>query len=155
MEFDATFLIAVISFVVFVLIMNKIFYAPILKIMQERQNFVSDNFDYARKTKEETLKHQKYHDDELEKTRSEARLKVAQESQQLKQERSKVISEYKSELFENISKEKENLRNSALDAKETLKDSVVDIAKNISEKLLGNDINPEWINKSQIKEEQG
>ncbi len=155
MEFDATFLIAVISFVVFVLIMNKIFYAPILKIMQERQNFVADNFDYARKTKEETAKHLKYHDEELEKSRTEARLEVAQKSQQLKQERSKVISEYKAELFDNISKEKESLRNSAIEAKETLKDSVVDIAKGISEKLLGSDINPEWINKSQIKEEQG
>ena len=35
-----------------------------------------------------------------------------------------------------------------------LKDSIVDIAKDISDKLLGDDINSELINKSQIKEEQ-
>ena len=46
------------------------------------------------------------------------------------------------------------LKNSAIDAKETLKDSIVDIAKDISDKLLGDDINSELINKSQIKEEQ-
>ena len=40
MEFDATFLFAVISFLVFIFIMNKVFYAPILRIMQERQKFV-------------------------------------------------------------------------------------------------------------------
>ena len=44
MEFDATFLIAAISFIVFVFIMNKIFYAPILNIMKARQDFVEENF---------------------------------------------------------------------------------------------------------------
>lgn len=154
MEFDATFLVAVISFILFVFVMNKIFYAPILNIMQERQKLVEDNFTSAKHTNEETDKKVKYHDDELEKSRDEARNKIAQESQRLKQERSKVISEYKDELFGNISKEKENLRNSALAAKETLKDNVVDIAKDISQRLLGEDINSELINKSQIKEEQ-
>ncbi len=154
MEFDATFLIAVISFVVFVFIMNKIFYAPILRIMSERQKLVADNFNSARITSEETNKQAQYYDDELEKSRDEARQKVAQKSQELKQERSKIISEFKKELFNNISEEKENLRNSAIDAKEVLKDSVVDIAKEISAKLLGADVNSDVINKSQIKEEQ-
>ncbi len=155
MEFDATFLIAVISFVVFVFIMNKIFYAPILKIMQERQKLVEDNFNSAKKTEEETQKQICYRDSELEKSRDEARLKVAGESQKLKQERSKVISQYKEELFGNIAKERENLKNSAFEAKEILKDNVVDIAKEISAKLLGTDINSELIDKSWIKEEQG
>ncbi len=154
MEFDATFLIVVISFLVFIFIMNKIFYAPILNIMQERQKLVENNFTSAKNTTEETNKKIKYRNDELEKSRDSARQKVAQESQKLKQERSHIISEYKNELFENISKQKENLKNSAIEAKETLKDSIVDIAKDISDKLLGDDINSELINKSQIKEEQ-
>ncbi len=154
MEFDATFLISVISFVVFVLIMNKIFYAPVLKIMQERQNFVDDNFNTARKTKEETIAQTKLHDTELEHTRDEARTKVAAESKRLKLESSQAISEYRKELNENIKQEKENLKNSAIEAKEVLKDNVVDIAKNISEILLGKDITPETIDKSQIKEEE-
>lgn len=153
MEFDATFLIAVISFVVFVFIMNKIFYAPVLRIMQERQKLVSDNFNSARMTSEETNAQARYYGEELEKSRNEARQKVAQQSQQLKQERSKAVSEFKKELFDNISIEKENLRKSAIEAKEVLKDSVVDIAKEISAKLLGSDIDSESINKSRIKEE--
>ena len=54
MEFDATFLIAVISFIVFVLLMNKIFYAPVLKIMQARQSFVEKNYSCAAETKKQT-----------------------------------------------------------------------------------------------------
>ena len=155
MEFDATFLIAVISFVVFVFIMNKIFYAPVLRIMQERQKFAEDSFNSAKITEEKTKAQIKYYDEELEKSRDEARQKVAQKSNELKQERSNIISEYKEEIFDNIAKERENLKNSAIAAKEVLKDSVVDIAREISAKLLGDDINSEFINKSQIKEEQG
>lgn len=154
MEFDATFLIAVISFIVFVFIMNKIFYAPILKIMQERQMVVEDNFSSAKNLSVEIKNHTEYRENELEKSRCDARQRVADASQQFKQERSKEISEYKTELYENIAKEKENLRNSALDAKEVLKDNVVDIAKEISHKVLGFDIDAEHINKSQLKEEE-
>lgn len=155
MEFDATFIIAVISFIVFVFIMNKIFYAPIIKIMQERQNVVEKNFNSAKSLNIETEKQTEYRDNELEKSRDVARQRVADASQKFKQELSKEISEYKTELFENIAKEKENLRNSALEAKELLKDNVVDIAKEISHKVLGWDINAESINKSQLEEEQG
>ena len=62
MEFDATFIIATISFIVFVLIMNRIFYAPILKIMQERQNLVEENYSSAKATKLETQKEIDYLD---------------------------------------------------------------------------------------------
>ena len=43
MEFNATFLATIISFIVFVFLMNKILYAPILNIMEERKNFINDN----------------------------------------------------------------------------------------------------------------
>ena len=153
MEFDATFLISVISFVVFVFIMNKIFYAPILKIMQERQHFVDENFNSARATKEETLTQIKLHDNELEKTREEARNTIASESKRVKQENAKLIAEFRRELTNDISKEKESLRNSAYEAKETLKEDAVNIAKSISGLILGDDITSETINKEQIKEE--
>ncbi len=155
MEFDATFLIAVISFVVFTVIMNKIFYAPILKIMQERQNIVEDNYRSAKDTKAETEKKKDYHTQELENTRDEARLKVSSATKEFKQAHSKEISEYKETVFGKVSEERENLKNSAIEAKEVLKDNIVDIAKEISSVLLGNDINSVSINKSQIKEEQG
>lgn len=154
MEFDATFLFSVISFIVFVLIMNKVFYAPILKIMQERQHFVDENFNSARATKEETLTQIKLHDNELEKTREKARNTVAAESKKIKQENAKVIAEFRKELTNDISKEKESLKNSAIEAKETIKEDTVDIAKVISKILLGDEINSDRINKDQIKEEQ-
>ncbi len=155
MEFDSTFLIAVISFIIFVLIMNRIFYAPILKIMRERQELVEQNFKSAKAAKEETDKKINYHNSELEKSRDEARSIISETTKQLKQERTEEIAKFKENMSENISRERENLRNSALEAKEILKDNVVDIAREISIKLLGNTIDSVSINKSQIQEEQG
>lgn len=42
MEFNATFLVSAISFILFTLIMNKIFYKPLEKVMAERQKFIDD-----------------------------------------------------------------------------------------------------------------
>ncbi len=152
MEFDATFLFAAISFIVFVFLMNKIFYAPVLKIMKDRQDFVAQNYTEAKNVKLKTEENIKYREDELQKSREEAQEIIAQKSQALKKECAQKVSEYKEELFGNIAKEKEDLKNSALAAKEVLKDNVVDIAKNISSKLLGSSINSSFIDKSDIKE---
>ncbi len=153
MEFDATFLIAVISFILFVLIMNKVFYAPILKIMQSRQTFVEQNYNSAKQTREDTQKQDEYRNTELEKSRDEARKIISEQSQKLKSKRSKKIAEYKETVFNNISQERDGLKNSVIETKEVLKDNVVDIAKNISKKILGEYISTNSINKTQIKEQ--
>lgn len=156
MEFDATFLIAAISFVVFVFIMNMVFYAPVMKIMQERNSVVEENFNSAKALNEKTHKQEQYHLSELEASRNTARTELDLNMKRLKTEKSQIIADYKSELLSNAVKEKENLKKSAFEAKEILKDNVVDIAKSISNILLGDNINNETINKSQvhIKEEQ-
>lgn len=43
MEFNATFIITTISFILFTFIMNKIFYAPLGKIIDERQNTLTEH----------------------------------------------------------------------------------------------------------------
>ena len=47
MEFNATFLIAMLSFVVFIMIMNAIFYNPILSIIRKREGLAEATAIYA------------------------------------------------------------------------------------------------------------
>ena len=42
MEFNATFLVSAISFIIFTVIMNKIFYKPLESVMDERQRVIND-----------------------------------------------------------------------------------------------------------------
>lgn len=154
MEFNATFLISAISFLCFVFIMNKILYAPVLKIMEERKLYIENNYKEASLLDKQTVEKNDYKNSELEKHRNIAREKVADYSKSLKSQQSKQLAEYKNELFAEIEKDKELMRNSAIEAKEVLKDSVVDIAKEISFKLLGNNVDGNKIDKSKIEEEK-
>ena len=47
-EFNGTFFVTIITFIVFVFLMNKILYAPILNIMEERKNFIDKNYKSAK-----------------------------------------------------------------------------------------------------------
>ena len=47
MEFNATFLVTIISFIVFVYLMNRVLYVPIQKIVAEREDFVDSNLSAA------------------------------------------------------------------------------------------------------------
>lgn len=154
MEFDATFIIAAISFILFVFIMNAILYSPVLKVMQSRQSYVEENFIQAKETANEIEKQTQYRNSELDKSRNKAQNMVAEKSGELKNQRAEKISAYKEESYGNIAKERDSLRQSALDAKEILKDRVVDIAKGISSKILGDTISADLIDKSQIKEQE-
>ncbi len=152
MEFDATIIIAAISFVVFVLIMNGIFYAPLLKIMKERQKYVEINFNNAEEIKEQTAVKNKYREEELSKCREEAREKITEQNNIFKQEYSKRLKEYKDEVNTDISNRREEMKKSAYSAKEILKEDIVSIAKDISQKILGSDVNTDGINKTKIEE---
>ena len=156
MEFDATFLVAVISFTVFVKVMEAIFYTPILRIMRERNQIVEDNFNKAKNIADEVQNKENYHNNELELKREESRKTLDKEITRLNGEKQDIISKYRVDVLTNVMKERDNLKKTALEAQELLKESVIDISKNISNILLGEIVNHETINKSniQIKEEQ-
>ena len=47
MEFNATFIVSLVSFLVFTFVMNKILYQPITKIVDEREKLINDNHESA------------------------------------------------------------------------------------------------------------
>ena len=47
-EFNATFIVAMLSFVVFIFIMNAIFYNPILSIIRKREDYIESNYKDAK-----------------------------------------------------------------------------------------------------------
>jgi F0F1-type ATP synthase membrane subunit b/b' len=132
--------------------MNKIFYAPLLKIKKEREAFVEDNYKTVEASQKEIDEKTNYKETELEKSREQARNLIKTETKKLRDERDDKLAEYKIDLYLQIDLEQENLRQSAIEAKEVLKDKVVDIAKDVSLLLLGDDIEEENINKSMIED---
>lgn len=140
MEFNATFIVSAVSFIVFVFIMNIIFYKPIQKIVNEREGIVESNWSDARKMNEETERIYQDKETKIVSATKEARDIVSAktlEAQQQKEEfTSNTISEYSMVLNtarQNLSAQKES-------AKNDLKGHVNSIASMIVSKLMNDNV---------------
>ncbi|MBR6163387.1 hypothetical protein IKQ26_05830 [bacterium] len=151
MEFDATFFIAAISFILFTFIMNKIFYAPVMKIMEDREIYVSNNYEEVKSAKVKIKENTDSKNERLEVTRNEGRGIISEKTNEAKRQNTEKIRNAKQQTNENITKMKEELVDQAQKSKEVLLSNVVDISKEISQKLLGSEINTDNITADKIK----
>ena len=73
MEFNATFIVAFISFVIFIIIMNYILYKPINGIVEKRKNIIDENYSLAQKNSEKSKAILQDRLDKLDNARSRAK----------------------------------------------------------------------------------
>lgn len=153
MEFDATFFIAAISFILFTIIMNKIFYAPVMKMMEDRENYIASNYKEADDAKVKIKENTDLKNSQLEETRNEGRGIISDKSNEVKRQNTEKVHNAKQATIENISKMKEELIQEAMNSQEVLLANVVDISKEISHTLLGDEVNTDNITADKIKRE--
>lgn len=151
MDFDATFFIAAISFILFTIIMNKIFYAPVMKMMEDRENYVASNYIAAEDAKVKIKENTDLKNSKLEETRNEGRGIISDKSNEVKRQNTEKIRSAKQTTIDNITKMKEELVQEAKNSKEVLFANVVDISKEISRTLLGDDVNTDNITADKIR----
>lgn len=136
MEFNATFLVSAISFIVFVLIMNAILYNPVIKIMEERQAFLDKNEQDTNEANSKAEEFNEKKNAELAKARAEAKNIVDSGVEKFRAENKLAIDNYSAEQKEKTENQKTELYNEMQGAKETLKQSSDDISKMITDKVL-------------------
>ena len=137
MEFNATFLASIISFLVFVFLMNKILYAPMEKIVRERQSFIDDNFNSADENykKADGLEHQR--EERLVGAKDEARTKYNDSISGYKAQKGEIVKQAQEESNNELAHAYEQLNNVSNKTKEGLKGRMTDLANDIVEKVLG------------------
>ncbi len=137
MEFNATFLVTIISFIMFVFLMNKILYAPILNIMEERKNFVDGNYNSANENdaKSEELTHQK--EEQLAGAKDEARGKYVETLDGYKNQKSEMVADAQNSAKNDVEQAKAELQRLSDDVKNGLKSSMTGLANDIVEKVIG------------------
>jgi len=137
LEIDGTLIVAMISFIVFVFIMNAVFYRPIIKIMEERQAFLAKNEETAKIADEESDKISEQKQNELSEARAAATKNVAVNSDKFKKEQKAEIEEFSKEQKIITENRKNALSEEAEQAKAEISTGVEDIANIISSKILG------------------
>ena len=137
MEFNATFLATIISFIVFVLLMNKILYAPILNIMEERKAYIDENYKAVEKNDAKIKKLTEKKEKKLLEAKEEAKENYVNTVDEFKTQKAEIITEAQESAQEELEKSRVELENLSNEVKEGLKGSMVDLANDIVEKVIG------------------
>lgn len=137
MEFNATFLATIITFIVFVVLMNRILYAPILSIMEERRAFIDGNYREAEDNdiRAQGLAEEK--EEKLQEAKDEAKEKYTEIVDDFKSQRSDIVADAQNSAKEELERSKIELENVSNEVKNNLKGSMTDLANDIVEKVIG------------------
>ena len=120
MEFNATFLATIVSFIIFVFLMNKILYAPILNIMEKRKNFIDDNYKIVEQNDEKIQKLNQKKEDKLIEARNEAKEAYNETINEFKTQKTEIITLAQNSAKEELEKSRIELENLSNETKENL-----------------------------------
>lgn len=136
MEFNATFIVAFISFIVFMIIMNRILYRPILNIVTEREDYVNANLDEANKNsvKKDSLIKEKT--DKIDKANNDAKNIISAKISKVNAKRDEITTNAKKEAQKNIDNCNAYYEIVKKDAQIALDREVIHLAQVISDKFL-------------------
>ena len=137
MEFNATFLVSIISFVLFTLIMNKIFYKPIEKIVNERQNFLDETFSSAKKSSEEADKIFRDRDEKLQASLVNSKNIIAKSTLDANNEASQLTMQAKQNSKDKIVSMKNEIQKESEQLDKSLAPQIESLANDIVSKIMG------------------
>ena len=137
MEFNGTFLVTIITFVVFVFLMNKILYAPILSIMEERKSVIDGNYKVAEDNMIRVQGLAEEKEERLSDAKDKAKVRYNNIVEQFKSQKADIEKEANTDSAEQLSKSNAELENISNDVKNALKGSMTDLANDIVEKIIG------------------
>lgn len=140
-EFNATFLVAMLSFVVFIMIMNAIFYRPILNIMRKRDEYINSNYDEAKELSEQAEKLDIKKAETIQQTQNECRTEIKNVVENAQGLASKNVQDARTEVKNEIQLKKDSLVREREALEGVLKSSVVtDLASSITSKFMSKDL---------------
>ena len=137
MEFNATFLVSAISFLVFVFLMNKIFYAPLTNIINEREKLVDDTLNDAKASREQASGILTERENKLTKAREDSKKIVSSSVEKANSNSKDMIQQAKNNASDEINAKKADLQAQNSDVKSKLDNTVNELAGVITTKILG------------------
>lgn len=140
MEFNATFIITTISFILFTFIMNKIFYAPLGKIIDERQKYIDGAYNDAKNSKDKAASLLKNRDDSLSKTAEDAKHLINSSIENANSNSNNFLANAKQSSIQKINVAKAQLELENRQNEEELKSKINDLAKLMASKVLNTNV---------------
>ncbi len=136
MEFNATFFVSALSFIIFTFIMNAIFYKPLTKIIDERENYINRAVNDAQNSEEIANKLLKDKEETLVKIAEETRKIISSSTAEANAKGNDLTEEAKRQAEKSVEAAKENLNSETKQTQNELKVHVKELAENIASKVL-------------------
>ena len=137
MEFNATFFVSAISFILFTIILNKIFCTPIGNIIAEREKFIDSALKSAKEAETKAKDLLDERSAKLEDASKKCKEIISKNVEKANLKAKSDTDNARLEIVEQIEKGKKDIAQQGTAAEKQLKSSVKEIANIISEKILG------------------
>ena len=139
-DFNATLPLMAIQFVLLTVALTFVFYKPVSKVLDERENYISGNLNQASEKLIKADELYKQYDEQLKAARVDAQAIIAQSEKEAKDVVALEIDQARKDaaaLIEKTNKELEAQKSLALEQLET---QVDELSQLIKEKLLGKEV---------------
>ena len=137
MEFNGTFLVTIISFVLFVFVMNKILYEPINNIVAQRREFVDENLRTAEKNHKKANEISAQKEEKLKGARNDARNKYSDSVVDFKNKKNDILKKPHTQPQKQKNQTNQKHKKQTKHPKLGLKGRMTDLANDIVEKMIG------------------
>lgn len=140
LEFNATFFVAMFSFIIFMLMMNSILYKPLSKIVEQREGIINGNYSDAEVTNQKIDDLATQHKENIEETKTLAKEQFNQKIGNYKAQKDAIIEGAKSLAKKDLAIAQAELAGEEKSAKIVLESKVLGLASQIASKLLAEDV---------------
>ncbi|MFA6989348.1 MAG: ATP synthase F0 subunit B [Candidatus Gastranaerophilaceae bacterium] len=137
LEIDGTIIVLIISFIVFVFIMQKILYSPLGNVRNERKRYIRNNKRYTSYNFAKKLQLIDKKQAEIIKARQEANEALNKETAGAHKKKTEVVTDALNNSKQKVIGFKNQLEIEKTQTKEVLKSEITQIASAISSKILG------------------
>ena len=140
LEFNGTLLIALISFVIFMFLMNIILYKPMLEIVEKRKRLLEQNQNEVNENNQQAQDLMDEKSGKLQEARSESRKIISDIVDDAKSKKNEIVAESTQNAQNRLQSTKDELANEAQNLKNEVRNDVVGLAQDILAKVTGREI---------------
>jgi F-type H+-transporting ATPase subunit b len=139
-DFNATLPLMAIQFVLLTIVLTFLFYKPVSKVIDERENYISGNLTEASEKLMKADELYKQYDEQLKTARVSAQSIIAKSEKEAKDVVALEINEAREDAAKLIGKTTKELETQKSLALEKLETQVDELSQLIKEKLLGKEV---------------
>ncbi|WP_457680304.1 ATP synthase F0 subunit B [Thermovibrio sp.] len=134
---DWTLIVQAVNFLIFMVLINKFLFKPLLELMEERERELGKTYSEIEALKEKADSLLSQLEELIARAKEEAKAKVDQAVKEAREERERIIAKAQEEAARKVEKAKEEIWSSFEQEKVKLEKEAERIAEEIVKKILG------------------